>query len=97
MKLTITQPAVHWFKKEMELIEGDSIRLFARLGGCSTVQTGYSIGIAKESPFEPGSSVEVDGITFFVEEKDLWYFNGYDLSIKFRRKYDDITYDYTKQ
>ncbi|MCF6137251.1 HesB/YadR/YfhF family protein [Pseudalkalibacillus berkeleyi] len=97
MEFTITKPAVQWFITELDLNEGDHVRLFARLGGCSTVQSGYSIGISKETPFEPAESYESDGITFFIEEKDAWYFRDHDLKIKYSRKYDEISYEYTEQ
>ncbi|WLD95282.1 HesB/YadR/YfhF family protein [Alkalihalobacillus sp. AL-G] len=96
MELSITKPAVQWFKKEMGLDQGDFIRFFARVGGCSTVQTGYSLGVSKELPMESGLSTNVDGITFFVEEKDLWYLDGHDLTVKYQRKYEEITFDYKK-
>ncbi|WP_221564691.1 HesB/YadR/YfhF family protein [Alkalihalobacillus sp. TS-13] len=96
MEFTITQPAVQWFIKELDLSEGDNIRFFARVGGCSTVQSGYSLGISKEEPVEAGETFESDGITFFIENKDLWYFKDHDLKIKYSRKYDEISYDYTE-
>ncbi len=97
MDFTITKPAVQWFINELDLSEGDHVRFFARVGGCSTVQSGYSLGISKENPFEPAKTFESYGVTFFIEDKDLWYFNDHDLKIKYSRKYDEISYEYTEQ
>jgi uncharacterized protein YneR len=72
------------------------VRFFARVGGCSTVQSGYSLGISMERPIEASLSTEMDGITFFVEEKDTWYFDGNDLTVKYKRKDDDISFEYSK-
>jgi uncharacterized protein YneR len=96
MDFTITKPAVQWFIDELDLSEGDHVRFFARVGGCSTVQSGYSIGISQESPFEAAKTFESDGITFFIEEKDVWYFDDHDLKIKYSRKYDEISYEYSE-
>ncbi|WP_245917734.1 hypothetical protein [Alteribacillus bidgolensis] len=52
----------------MEARNGDYIRFFARYGGHSSIQPGFSLGA------DPGqkaaASVEYDGIVFFIDEKD---------------------------
>lgn len=94
MKITITQPAAAWYSNELELSEGDHLRFYVRLGGCSTVQSGFSLGVAKEAPKETGASVEQDGITFYVEREDLWYFDGHDLTIDFNKENEDVDFSY---
>ncbi|MGA9290480.1 MAG: hypothetical protein WBV93_19275, partial [Anaerobacillus sp.] len=32
MKMTITKPAMNWFKREMDLEKGDHLRFFVRVG-----------------------------------------------------------------
>ena len=92
MKMTITKPAMNWFKREMELSEGDTLRFFVRVGGCSTVQDGFSLGMTVEAPAEPALSVQEEGITFFVEEKDIWFFENQDFTVKFSRNKDEIEF-----
>ncbi|TLS37448.1 HesB/YadR/YfhF family protein [Pseudalkalibacillus caeni] len=92
MDIKVTQPALNWFKNEMDAEEGDSIRFFVRYGGYSTVQEGFSLGVNKEKPEEIAASETVDGIEFFVEEKDLWYFKDGNLTVKFSRKQDEISF-----
>ncbi|RSL34437.1 hypothetical protein D7Z54_04590 [Salibacterium salarium] len=93
--ITLTQPAVKWFQKEMNTKPGDYIRFYARYGGISPIHPGFSIGITKsEQPYEVAVQTQENGVTFFIEETDKWYFDGYDLHVKFSRKDDQIKYEY---
>ncbi|WLR59861.1 HesB/YadR/YfhF family protein [Guptibacillus hwajinpoensis] len=92
MKMTITKPALNWFKREMDLEKGDNLRFFVRVGGCSTVQDGFSLGMTVEEPTEPALTLEEEGITFFVEQKDIWFFEDQDFAVKFSRKKEEIEF-----
>ncbi|WP_273834926.1 HesB/YadR/YfhF family protein [Guptibacillus sedimenti] len=92
MKMTITKPAMNWFKREMDLEKGDHLRFFVRLGGCSTVQDGFSLGMTVEEPTEPALMLEEEGITFFVEQKDIWFFENQDFTVKFSRNKEEIQF-----
>ncbi|WP_018132924.1 HesB/YadR/YfhF family protein [Effusibacillus pohliae] len=92
MKITVTKTAVDWFKREMDAKPGEAIRFFARLGGCSTVQSGFSLGMAKESPRTAGISTTEDGITFFMEEEDVWYLNGGNLIVDYDQETDELKF-----
>ncbi|WP_141432349.1 HesB/YadR/YfhF family protein [Bacillus sp. 03113] len=94
MNIHICDEAATWYKEEMLLKEGDFIRFFARYGGCSTVQQGFSLGISNEKPFDIGIQTTKDGITFFIEEKDLWYFDNHDLVVDFNKEMDEPIYRY---
>lgn len=95
MKLEITEEALNWFKNVVEVDEGDSIKFFAQYGGSSPVQSGFSLGFSiHETPIKSGVSTEKEGITFFVEEADLWYFDGYDLTITYDEESSEITFKY---
>ncbi|MCQ6267177.1 HesB/YadR/YfhF family protein [Fictibacillus sp. WQ 8-8] len=94
MKMNITDSAVAWYKNEMEIKTGDFVRFFVRLGGCSTVQSGFSLGVAKEQPKEAGSEVQKDGITFYVERDDMWYFDDHNLNIDVDEDGQTIDFQY---
>ncbi|RXT08061.1 HesB/YadR/YfhF family protein [Ammoniphilus sp. CFH 90114] len=81
MKITVTDRAMEWFKDEMNAGPGDYIRFYTRYGGCSTVQAGYSLGVVKEAPNRPVEKVVQKGITFYIEESDLWYFDDLNLKV----------------
>lgn len=93
MQISVTKPAVEWFKQEMDAKEGDYLRFFARYGGCSTVQSGFSLGMSKESPRTMGISAVADGITFFVEEEDLWYLDNRDLTVDYDPQLGELTFN----
>ncbi|BDG47052.1 MULTISPECIES: HesB/YadR/YfhF family protein [Parageobacillus] len=86
MEIILTPKAFAWYKEELNLQKGDAVRFFARYGGCSTVQSGFSLGVAKDDPIEPGAQTTIDGITFFVEDRDIWYFDGHNLVIDFNKQ-----------
>ncbi|EIT86860.1 Iron-sulfur cluster biosynthesis [Fictibacillus macauensis ZFHKF-1] len=81
MNLTITAQALSWFQQEMDATEGDAFRFFVRLGGCSTAQSGFSLGVTKEAAKEAGLAVDEKGYHFFIEQEDLWYLDGHDLTV----------------
>lgn len=83
MNIQISTEAVNWYKSEMSLKKGDYVRFFARYGGCSTVQQGFSLGVSNEEPHDVGVQTTIDDIHFFIEEKDLWYFDNHNLKIDY--------------
>ncbi len=92
MKMSITKPAARWFVSELELKENDSIRFFARYGGFGGVHKGFSLALERTEPNNPVAEVKEEGIRFFVEESDLWYFDKMNFHIKYSRKMDEIEY-----
>ena len=94
MKLTLSEKAIRWFKDEMGLTKGDTLKFFAQIYGSSPVQESYSLGFAKDFPIDIIASAEVEGIVFYVEETDLWYFNGHDLHVDYNEKKDELEFQY---
>ncbi|TFE03374.1 HesB/YadR/YfhF family protein [Jeotgalibacillus sp. R-1-5s-1] len=96
MNISLSDDVIEWFKKEMQIDEGEHVRFFARYGGSSKVQEGFSLGVSKDEPVEPAAETEKSGIHFFIEEKDIWYFDGHDLNVSYSSKSDGPEYDYSK-
>ncbi|WP_130859409.1 HesB/YadR/YfhF family protein [Gracilibacillus phocaeensis] len=92
MKMSITKPAAKWFIRELNLEEGEAVRFFARYGGFGGVHKGFSLALDKANPHNIGAEVTEEGILFFVEDSDLWYFDQMDFHIKYSRKFDEIEY-----
>lgn len=90
MKLAVERAAARWYKDQMGLSDGDSLRIFIRLGGCGSVHPGLSLGIAKEEPRNPGLIQQTEGITFFMEEDNVWYVDNKELRISFDDRYEEI-------
>lgn len=96
MNIQITGEAAAWYKEELDLKNGDYVRFFVRYGGCSTVQSGFSLGVSNEEPVDIGVKTEKDGITFYIEEKDVWYFDEHNLIIDFQKEYEEPVFHYKK-
>ncbi|PXW92176.1 uncharacterized protein YneR [Streptohalobacillus salinus] len=92
MNITVTQPALSWLIKELDLVEGRYIRFYVRYSGRHT-SSGFSLGMTmNDEPFDAITEITFKGITFFIEKKDAWYFDGHDLKVKYTRKADEIVF-----
>ncbi len=78
--------------KDLQASQDDDIRFFVRLGGCSTVQDGFSLGITKDTPKHPAAELTIIEQTFFIEEEDEWFFDGNDLTVSVKN--GEIQYDF---
>ncbi len=96
MNIQIGNKALSWFKEEMDVHRGDSIRFFVRYGGSSPLHEGFSLGVTKDEPMEIGAQTEIDGIVYFVEQADLWYFDGHDLHVEYNEQLNEPRYQYVQ-
>lgn len=96
MKLTITPEAQEWFKRELELAEGQGIMFYGKVYGKTQVHDGFSVGMAVDSPENPLIEENVNGMMFFVEESDEWFFKGYNLVVDYDRELDEPKYDFNQ-
>lgn len=94
LKITIDEKAVNWYIDELQLQKGGHVQFFVRYGGCSNVQKGFSLGVIEKAPEEVGSSVDANGITFFVENRDLWYFDNHNLRVEYDEKAEEPIFHY---
>lgn len=96
MKILIDKEALAWFKDEMEAVPGDSIRFFARYGGASQLHEGFSLGVTKEEPEEIAGQVEHDGVLYYIETHDQWYFANHDLQVNYNPALKELNFSYKK-
>lgn len=94
MELKVTPQATKWFKDELLLTEGDSLRIYGKYGGATNVHVGFSTGIEATSANNPMLEVKIDGIYFFTEEADEWFFADYSLEIDLDEKTNEPSYTY---
>lgn len=97
MQIEVTNEAARWYKRELELEDGTSIRFFPRYSSGGGLHPGFSLGIAVEEPVSPGLTDKAEDLLFFMEEHDLWYLEGYKLCVKYVESHDDISYIYEKE
>ncbi|MGE7988604.1 HesB/YadR/YfhF family protein [Lysinibacillus fusiformis] len=94
MKIALTDEAIQWFKHEMEVEPGDTIRFYARYGGSSPFHEGFSLGMTREEPIAIGAESVIDGVTYYIDEKDLWFFNDHNLHVDVDASLDELQYEY---
>lgn len=97
MKIEVSEKALHWFKEEVGLENGKKVRFYSKIYGTSPVQEGYALAFTIDNDSSDAAvHVVSDGITFFVGESDLWFFNGHDLHIEYNEGMDEVEYKYIK-
>ncbi|WP_174733417.1 HesB/YadR/YfhF family protein [Mesobacillus harenae] len=96
MQINVSKEAAAWYKEELNLQDGSFVRFFVRYGGHSAIQKGFSLGISTDIPEDLGAETEQNGITFYIEEKDLWFFDGHDLAVNFNAQREEPEFDYSK-
>jgi uncharacterized protein YneR len=70
---TVTKRAARFYKKEMELENGEAIRLFVRYGG-KAGKNGFSVGVERSGKLDRHcDQTIIDGITFFADPDDRWF------------------------
>ena len=93
MDIKISDDAFKWFHDEMEVSFGETVRFFVRYGG-SGLQPGFSLGVTKDQPNEAAAEVENDDVLYFIEQNDLWYFDGHDLTVSVNDDLQELDYSY---
>ncbi|MGE7673092.1 HesB/YadR/YfhF family protein [Lysinibacillus sp. NPDC094403] len=96
MNITLTDKALQWFKQEMEVESGYTIRFYARYGGSSPFHEGFSLGMTREEPINIGVKTVIDDVTYYIDEKDLWFFNDHNLNVDVDATNDELIYEYKK-
>jgi uncharacterized protein YneR len=98
MDIKVTEKALNWFKDEVELKEGETVKFQAKYGGSSPIHEGFSLAFqVKEEPGEVVASTEKGGITFFIDTTDAWYFKGYHLIVEYDEELGEVSYEYEQE
>lgn len=81
MQIKMSEEVFAWYKDELGLGKGDCIRFYIQFASYRMSSNGFTLGIRKDTPIDPGVQLEKEGITFFMEKADEWYLEGQDLCI----------------
>jgi uncharacterized protein YneR len=92
MEIHMNDETANHVIKDLQADQGDKIRFFVRLGGCSTVQEGFSLGVSKDVPKHPAAILKLHDHEFYIEEEDEWFFDKNDLTVTI--KDGEIEYKY---
>lgn len=96
MSFSVSADAAKWYKEELDLQAGDYVQFFVKLyGGIPTVHPNYSLGMSLGKEGTISIKDEVEGITFYFNEKDSWFLEDYDLKIE--AKNDDVDFVFNKK
>ncbi|WP_156292086.1 HesB/YadR/YfhF family protein [Oceanobacillus salinisoli] len=83
MKLQVTEEAAKWFIDEMGLEKGDLVQFYLKIyGGIPTVHPNYFLGLSTGENGKIAVKTEVNGITFYFNEKDSWFLDEYDMKVE---------------
>jgi uncharacterized protein YneR len=97
MEIVISESAVKWFKDEVGLKKGDKVKFYARIYGKSAVQENFSLGFTVDNdPIDMIVKTETEGLMFFIEGTDLWFFDEHDLHVDYNEQKDELEYSYIK-
>lgn len=97
MEMTISDAALKWFKEDISVKNGDTVRFYPMFYGTSAVQEKYSLGFSThDEPIQIHTSQKVGDIEFYVEEDDIWFFNGHNLIVDYNPNKDELEYQYPK-
>ncbi len=95
MEIKVSDQALQWFKDDVEVSDGNTIKFQAKYGGYSPIHEGFLLAFALNEPMgETITTTEKNGITFFIDDTDAWYFEGYNLIVEYDDKLDEVAYDY---
>lgn len=94
MSFTLTDAAAVWYKREMQLKDGDYVRFYVRYGGTNGPGNGFSLGVSTIKPVHIGEKVVVDGVTFFIEQDEMWYFEDVELTVQQSGNEDEVEFVY---
>lgn len=96
MKLTISDKAHHWFIDEMGLEKGDGVRFLGKVYGKTEVHDNFSVALNVSQPNDSLVEEKIDGIIYFIEKSDDWFFSGYDFQVEYNEELDEVSYHFHK-
>ncbi|RLL47786.1 iron-sulfur cluster biosynthesis protein [Oceanobacillus piezotolerans] len=97
MKITVTDRANKWLVEEMDLQKGDAVRFLGKLYGKTEIHDNFSVGLRIDEPRDVLAEQTIEGITYFIEEIDDWFFSGYDFEVVYNENTDELDYKFSKQ
>jgi uncharacterized protein YneR len=90
MLISIDQGAAKWFSKEFEINKPFNVRMFPQYSGFGEKHKGYSLAFSAEAPSNMGYTQEVNGINFYIEGNDVWFFEDTETLLSFNEQLDEI-------
>ncbi|MED4227591.1 hypothetical protein [Neobacillus cucumis] len=90
MFISIDEKAASWFTKEFENSYPIGIRLYPQYAGFGEKNKGFSLAFSAEQPANIGYAQKMNGITFYVDENDTWFFEETETYLSFNEDMKEI-------
>jgi uncharacterized protein YneR len=90
MLLSIDESAAKWFTKEFEANKPLNVRMFPQYDGFGEKHKGFSLAFSAEAPSNIGYIKEINGINFYVEGNDVWFFEDTETCLFFNDQINEI-------
>ncbi|WP_414840052.1 HesB/YadR/YfhF family protein [Carnobacterium sp. TMP28] len=97
MKIELTTHAIEWFEKEVGVSKGSGVRFMGKVYGKTEVHEGFSVGMNICQPEDILTKTVINGVTYFIEKNDDWFFSGYNLKVDYDKKSDEPIYTFIEQ
>lgn len=94
MEITVTPKAQQWFRDEVGMKDGDAVGFFGKVYGKTAIHEGFSMGMNVTAPDDALYETEINGLTYYIEKNDEWFFSGYNLNIDYDAKKDEPIYNF---
>lgn len=95
-KISLSPRILQWFKEDMHLKEGNGVKFFGKVYGETNAHSGFSAGMARaDHPNKPVVDQVIDGIHFYIQTSDYWFFDGLDVQVGYDEKIDGPSYYFT--
>ncbi|PGY11209.1 Uncharacterized protein YneR [Bacillus sp. OV166] len=96
MFISIDERAASWFTREFEFHKPFSIRMFPQYAGFGMKHRGFSLAFSAETPANVGYTIDVNGITFFVEVNDVWFFGDTETCLTIDNDSEELLVQYNE-
>lgn len=98
MKLFVEEKCAQWFGEEIGFRPQAGIRFKTKIYASSPIMEGFGIAIESVEPQAPIAQYQAEnGLLFFVEEQDAWFFQDYDLEVHLDSHFKEPVYTYLKE
>ena len=94
MKIEITDSAKEWFENEVGLEKGNGVRFLGKVYGSTEVHEGFSVGMEITQPVDVLAETMINGVTYFIDKNDEWFFSGYDLQVNYDKEREEPIYHF---
>ena len=96
MNFEVTKEAAEWYKDEMGLAQGDYVQFYVQLyGGIPTGYQNYSLGVSIGKEGNLATKDEVEGITFYFNEDNVWILEEIDMKVTIEN--DELEFIFSKK